>query len=499
MFADFPNEIQCQIIRLLDPIGLISLSQSSRHFRRLINPQKRHLVERLLQVELLNEHGGPTLTFRSRDSKLEPSWQDEAWESMRWACTHCLRLLSSKCFDNQSLLRLGYRKPLPNFDAARMITTWEHRPHWRPQYRLTPGSEEYRLEKSRRELYFFAVTKGVMCDVEGDPAEHLDNIDVTVLDGFESLFEKEFRDMDDEEQLELFDAIAQLIENDDCGRKRYLRNCNECRFRKGFLSYTLFAGDRGSQPFPVVPSRRVSFATELDRHFPGFLSTLKSKNPFARNPSASGYLYPMYMVRCIRCERWQEIRSFRLEGLRNGWRHGISGEAELLGQEYDKGCCNKCLVDTRGRGQLAETLKKWILTLLNKRLSFLSSQLCHHFNSHHYKAVSHLPQVEAGEWRVLLEQTPWFSPGTSLSLLREDLDLINTRRRQWKDLLDRAKESDPENSQYRVLDDLYDKWDRRSDAIESKWKWMMGCREEIEDNPELLVDWALDRDGAAFT
>ncbi|KAI1063443.1 hypothetical protein LB506_012796 [Fusarium annulatum] len=498
MFVDFPSEIQSQVIRLLDPIGLISLSQSSRHFRCLINPQVKHLIERLLQLELSNEHGGPTLIFRSRDSKLEPSWHDEEWESMRWACTDCLRLLSHKCFDNPSLLRLSFRKPLPNSDAARMITTWEPRPNWRPQHRLAPGSEAYRLERSRRGLYSFAVTKGVMSDFEGDPAEHLDILDVTVLAGFEKLFEKEFRDMDDNERLEFFDEIALSIENNDSGKKRYLRKCMECRFRKGFLSHRL-VGDRGSQSFPVVPSRRVGFGSDLDRNFPGFLSTLKSEQRFAKNPSGGVYLYTMYMARCSRCERWQEIRSFRLEGHRWGWRHGISEEAESPGKKHDTSFCNKCLADTRGRGQLTEALKKWILVLLDKGLNLYVSQLFHLLNIQYYTPVYQLPQAEAEEWGVLLQQTPKVILGLTSGLSREDLDLINARRRQWKDLLDRAKQSDAQNPQYRVLDGLYDKWVRRSDAIESKWKWMMSCREEIEDNPELLVDWALGRDGAAFT
>ncbi|KAF5561069.1 cyclin-like f-box [Fusarium phyllophilum] len=401
MLSDFPNEIQCQIIRLLDPVGLISLSQSSRYFRRLINPQKRHLVERLLQVELLPEHGGPTLTFRSRDSKLEPSWQDEAWESMRWACTDCLRLLPHKCFDNQSLLRLGYRKPFPQSDAARMVTTWEHRPDWQPERRLMPGSKAYRLEKSRRELYFFAVTKGVMCDVEGDPAEHLDNLDVSVLVGFKNLFEKEFRDMDNDEQMELFGGIALSIENEDCGKKR-------------ILDYVEKQGTVG----PKDQSQQMAVS---DVHG------------------------PMHQMR-----------------------------------------------------ELARD-SRWIMRLLNERLTVISSRLCQDFNSHHYTPVLHLPQVEAGEWRVLLEQTPWFNPGDNLSLLRVDLDLITTRRRQWKDLLDRAKERDAENSLPQVLDELYDEWVRNSEAIESEWKWLMDCKDEIEENPELLVDWTLERDGAAFT
>ncbi|EWY87511.1 hypothetical protein FOYG_11703 [Fusarium oxysporum NRRL 32931] len=265
--------------------------------------------------------------------------------------------------------------------------------------------------------------------------------------------------MDKDEQLELFDRIALLIENDDCGKKRYLRKCNECRFRKGFLSYTRFAGDRDSRNFPVVPSRRVSFATELDRHFPGFLSTLKSKEPPVENPSVSGYLYSMYMARCSKCERWQEIQSFRTEGLCTGWRHSIC----------------------RGRGKLAESLKTWFVTFLNKRSTGLLSQLYHQFNSHLLVRVCRLPQIEAGEWRVLVEQTLSLNPGNNLSLLREDLGLIHTRRRQWKDLVDKAKEVDAENPHHRFIDGVYDEWVRQSDAIESKWRRLLGFREEIED------------------
>ncbi|KAG8664716.1 uncharacterized protein FPOAC1_013496 [Fusarium poae] len=488
-----------QGIRLLDPIGLISWNQSSRHFRRLINLQKKHLVERLLQLEISSNHGGPTLIFRSRDSKFDPDWQDAAWESMRWACTECLRLLPHKCFDNHSLLRLGFWKPLPDSDAARMITTWESSPVWRPQHRLMRGSEAYRLEKSRRVLYLSAVTKCVMCDVQGNPAEHLDVLNVLGLVGFERLFEKEFRDMDDDEQLELFDEMALSIENEECGKKRYLRNCNECRFRKSLFSYTRFAGNRGSQHFPIVPSRQVSFATDLDRHFPGFLSTLRSKKPSARNTNGTGRLYPMYMARCPGCESWQEIRSFRKEGLHNGWRYSLHGETESLGQDRDRMCCNRCFVDTIGRGELAEYLKKWIVGLLDEKLGFFSSLLCQLFNSQHFTPVGHLPEAEAREWRALLEQTPWFNAGNNSNFSREALDLINTRRRQWKELLDRAKESNAENSLPQILDDLYNKWIRHSDTVESRWKWLMGCKEEIEGYPELLVNWALDRDGAAFT
>ena len=58
-----PAEIQCSIIRLLDPISLISVSQTSTHFRRTINPSKRHFTERLLALERLTKYGGVSPFF----------------------------------------------------------------------------------------------------------------------------------------------------------------------------------------------------------------------------------------------------------------------------------------------------------------------------------------------------------------------------------------------------------------------------------------------------
>uniref|UniRef100_A0A0B7K5T9 F-box domain-containing protein n=1 Tax=Bionectria ochroleuca TaxID=29856 RepID=A0A0B7K5T9_BIOOC len=54
-------ELQHKIIPHLDPIGLVSLSQSCRYFRRLIDPGRKEFAERLLQVECLERYGGTTL------------------------------------------------------------------------------------------------------------------------------------------------------------------------------------------------------------------------------------------------------------------------------------------------------------------------------------------------------------------------------------------------------------------------------------------------------
>ncbi|RYP19799.1 hypothetical protein DL765_003145 [Monosporascus sp. GIB2] len=120
-----PIEAQCAIFRLLDPVGLISASQTCKSFRGIITLERRHFVERLLALECLEEHGGPSAIFRARDNALQPNWNDEKWESMRWACTGCLRLLPHRHFDNHSLLRLGYRKPVAGSPAAVTPSSWE--------------------------------------------------------------------------------------------------------------------------------------------------------------------------------------------------------------------------------------------------------------------------------------------------------------------------------------------------------------------------------------
>ncbi|KAF9768798.1 hypothetical protein IL306_013851 [Fusarium sp. DS 682] len=319
--------------------------------------------------------------------------------------------------------------------------------------------------------------------------------------------------MNQDQRLYLLDTIALRLNLDDCGKKRYLRKCNECRFRKGLFLYTRFRGGRGTRNFPIVSTRQVSFAAALDRYFPGFLSTLKSKGAYVKLPSAYGQSYTkseatraicsgswvesfvkstsqkytMYMARCTRCERWQESRSFPIRDQTSRWRimHPI--------EDLDKSYCNKCLVDTRGRGELADSLSEWIVDMLDDKLNSLTLRLSEPLNSYQYTRVKRLPEKEAAEWRLLLRQTPWFNSSGHFRLSYKQVDFINLRRRQWKDLVDKAKERDDEKSQYEDLNKLYDKWIRKSDATERKWRLMMACKEEIENNPELLVDWALNR------
>ncbi|KAI0129061.1 hypothetical protein BJ170DRAFT_682840 [Xylariales sp. AK1849] len=63
-----PRELQVAIFRLLDPIALICISQSCAQFRAVVNPSRKHFVERLLAAECLEEFGGPIILFLPRNN-----------------------------------------------------------------------------------------------------------------------------------------------------------------------------------------------------------------------------------------------------------------------------------------------------------------------------------------------------------------------------------------------------------------------------------------------
>lgn len=144
-------EILCLIVTTLDPISLISLSQSSRGFRSFIQPTRAHFVQRLLSLELLPENNGRYRSvplFRGRDSTMHPDDSDvQAWEGIRYACAGCLKLRSHMHFDNHSILRLGLRKPPPGSTEATKLTDWEpYNDHFED-----PGEKWQRIQQRKEE------------------------------------------------------------------------------------------------------------------------------------------------------------------------------------------------------------------------------------------------------------------------------------------------------------------------------------------------------------
>ena len=347
--AALPVELLHNIFRHLDPVALIATSQTSTHFRSIILPTKKHFAERLLALEMEPEHGGPGFTYFAREGRLEPDWNEDEWNYMRWACTCCLRLLRHSSFDNHSLLRLKNRKPLAGSAAAKLysgVTSWE------PSQKSGSGgktkqkkkarvTEEREQEKLLRKQYHMATTK-ILNTTGSTYTIHTRTsyLKAAELEEALELTDSQLDLLTEGQEHALLDRAAHCIERLRTGSHRHLRKCNECRFELGQFKKSplvrlgqpadltwAFTNNKGTSEVPVVRSRRLNFNTPFDRYFPGiepYMLTARASLvlPLWRIHRRDTTFMPTttYMVRCPSCTVWQELRAFRW--VPRGWGYG---------------------------------------------------------------------------------------------------------------------------------------------------------------------------------
>ncbi|KAF4978806.1 hypothetical protein FZEAL_4873 [Fusarium zealandicum] len=508
-----PAELQCSVIRLLDPIGLVSISQSNTHFRRLVSPNKKHFAERLLALESLPIHGGITPIFRSRDNDLTPGWANGQWESMRWACTDCLRLLPHKSFDNHSLLRLGYRKPIPGSHVANALTTWEPVGHMGKSFK---GDAR---EKTLGQRYFVCVTSGrgrYGLWTRHEPViNRLDDLQACGMVGFQGLTQHQFDKITPARRLEMLDDNAFSIELERCGNNRRLRKCNECRYKRG-ESKPRLTGPGGTLQLPIFPSRQIVFGTHVDRFFPGFSEYLDSKKPSFDAPmfriyrqDAHDQLWTMWMVRCPGCARWQEMREFRLAGVYQHWKPEDRvtpqelmmtwDEKEITESLLNEASCNMCFAEANGRHELGKILRLWVKYLIGEQIRALGQQLMGVCSRLKEFLGKEMPIEYHNELKHLLRSTACLDKDMFYRITYSDVATLKLRWDQWRDLWERMKTRGDTDWTTRDLDEWNKKAVIRFDKCEAHWRWLMACMEELEEKPEALVEWALARDGASFT
>ncbi|CAH0028472.1 unnamed protein product [Clonostachys rhizophaga] len=380
-----PLELQVEIITNLDPIGLISLSQTSKYFRNFIDPKKREFVERLLQLELTEEFGGPAFEYRARYfNELKLVWANEPWQAIRWACCGCMRLLSHAHFDNRSLHRLELRKPSSG-SSVKTLTTWRvtlRGKHWSSREQRSISDEE----RSRRKRYQIAESYS-----PHDPFD-LSNIHFNLealrkelgFDGFDDLDEAQFRELSPEDRLQIFDRNIASVESERCGLKRHLRRCNECKYQGNQIRRET-AGRGGIPIVPIQTSRKMRRTPMLYRFFPNYWAGLRNGRPPTdelRLEEAVRVFYndwTLHMARCPGCERWQEVRAFRIGVGIQRWRPapgfiagGAHGETVNITEAFLDGIrCNACFAQAHGREELAAALSSWFFRLLAKHQSEL--------------------------------------------------------------------------------------------------------------------------------
>jgi hypothetical protein len=97
-----------------------------------------------------------------------------------------------------------------------------------------------------------------------------------------------------------------------------------------------------------------------------------------------------------------------------------------------------------------------------------------------------------------MQNTPCLQQDFNYILKYNDTTMLKFRREKYRYIWERIQIKDdkrvPED-----MDALYVDLGRIFDECEEHWKWLEGCKREIEEQPGPLVEWALSRDGALFT
>ena len=545
-FSLLPPELQCSIIRLLDPIALIAISQTNTYFRRLVAPSHRHFTERLLGLELLMAHGGWGLAFDPVGGAPIFPKKGAGWTSKRWACTRCRRLLSHAHFDNHSITKLAYRKPPTVYSPNKLpATSWE--PTWSLVYPPKSKKEAAKLRnnKLRRQYFlstlseesFMHLTVGGVVLASRDKLALLKMWDV---DGFQNMTEADLLDMEYETIVRILHRMAKKLEPERAGYKRHLRKCLECRFRLGHLSRPPY----GLASVPIVPSRQIEYNLNLDRWFPGFSARLDNQRPpttpvifrIQRSEPRSA-LYTLFIARCPVCSTWRELRDFRIGGIYQHWvpriGSGLQAAAktwtgsEMTDEVVGNAVCNACYARTHGREKLGEVLHEWADTLLRYELITASSRLQTPFGAWTDLRLR-LPPAYRDEARAIIKEAPCLAADDWSPLTQADVTALHQAREQWKDMVSRikmtyapkkssdiggdegAEEGGDDEAQWSWMmdrmeldhstsydlndaEEWYNEWERFYTEWEILGTWLIKVRDELREKPWALVEWALDR------
>lgn len=391
---DLPGDIIPLIIGLLDPVGLISASQTCRQLRKIIAPRKRHFAQRLLVIECSPEYNSQASTDTFLDFATHTDGNgDNIAERSRWACTDCLLLLPHIKFDNRSLSRVAYAKPaLLSIQEA--YTTWE--------------------ATERQEARFYKAT--LHKQVGGKR------------------------------------AMRRCIE---C---KFQRGLLRPRFARRDLWHGHNRSIWGpvvtsrQVEFPSHVERWFpGFWERLDSQRPSFdlpLFRIYREGPCTSAP------WTMYMVRCSFCTKWQEIRAFRVNGLFPHWSpradYYNGGSLEYVdgvrttctSEMYNSLKCNHCFAKAHGRRALNAVLLKilrvhfhWQRHLVFAKLQtgwcILSQSLFQ--MPRMYKAWKSTMKAWQRETNALFpDETPMEDDGFRLTA--PNLAFLRFRFTQWQDL-----------------------------------------------------------------
>jgi hypothetical protein len=445
-----PFDLQILIIPLLDFTSLISLSQTNHHFQHLINPQRQHFIGRLLEIECLPEHGGEIIL---NPHKVFPP-------TVRYVCTHCLKVLPHTRFDNHSLLRLRYRKPPPGSRAAGQLCGW------------TGGDAKAQGLKRQAELK---------------------------NDTFENWMLEEHPD--------LFSPTQELKDSFKIGTSRHKRTCNECKFHTGFWARNLNIlgwGVRnanqnvGTASVPVIKSRQLyTYHDSSERFFPGlfpYADQFPEHRRIYREYHMSFVPWCLYSIRCPGCERWQELAAFRQKrGYKSTPRDASQWNlAGWEGPKFEEWRCNSCVAALSGEEELGKQLLAFWKSFADPGAAYLDYKL-----QGGWYYVDCLESDKAFSWEEIYKRARVDSQ--LLRTIPGPLDIAKmdaAGRKEHFGIWKRYFEEKGQPVHGSLADNpWFRQWTKGYEIMEKRADFLRACTEKVEANPGILVEYALRRDG----
>lgn len=468
LLTSLPPEVIDQIIRNLDPVSLITLSQTSKELRAFINPTHHDFVRRLLALELMPEHGGivPVLRSHGRGNQLFPPWNSKEWKRNKYACCSCMKLLPHMMFDNHAILRLPYRKPPPgSIEADRAaFTDWEPLDVSTRWKKIQVQSDRDRDEQQKRRKAVAAEYRKLVRPV-GQPFAALDRT--------------------------LVNAAEEEAERYTCGTSRHRRRCIECQRKRGH--WTRLSAHYGTAEELLVVSRQLPFIDSFDKCFPSLLDPLPL-DKVARmwtvyREDARTCLYSMFAAYCPTCGTWQEMAALRL------WeapeRFPMSREPPT-----EPALCNHCYLKThQDPSELAEGLSTVAAEMLQDsrkgiiyKLGFGWRILHQDFFGQHGAALKEYQPIGS----EILDGVQWVDPDRMDAIVFEESDLPDLRRRvhRFRDFIKGVKES----TRAKVMQKWFKLWVEDYDLLEEQYHRLGRQITWIENNPTHVLDHVIQQD-----
>ncbi|KAJ4353097.1 hypothetical protein N0V85_009605, partial [Neurospora sp. IMI 360204] len=352
-----PLDILLIILGYVDPISLINLAQTCQALRATIRPTRANLLQRLLALELIPEYGGIVPLIRSRTIQVSPPMDSKDWQSNKYACGGCLKLLPHTRFDNHNILRLDLRKPPPGSKEANRLADWWYLDGWDDGVRARIIQHRVYI-RVRDELESLTDVRRRHHEAThpGEEMPHPNGVN-------------QFLWAADEEAdtLAAKDRIASDAELLICGLRRHNRRCIECRFLRGdWLQYHRHHLNpwrvnrrEGVSPLPMSTGRMMDFYNLFDRCFPTLFHPVPRAEMGRRfyqlgNQQNKAYPSIMRIIRCGGCAKWHEASQFRLSVdaykavhflVREIDRYSVQ-DAEL--GELREPRCNRCFLREHG-------------------------------------------------------------------------------------------------------------------------------------------------------